>query len=428
MAKKFKMDTREGRSGAEPGKRYFRQIESGLYLGYRRPRGSPSGTWTGRFYVGGENWAYEYERLGLADDDLKVVGSEILNFTQAVKKAQARYEARRAPALPKGPYKVSDCLDDYIEWMEAHRPRSVADARRRAEAMIKPALGKIDCAKLTGEAIERWLHKLATTAPRLRSSKKEDAKGKGQNYREVDLSNPEVQRRRRATANRTLTILKAALNRARKKKKIATDAAWVDIEPFKQVSAARPRYLSVAECKRLINASDPDFRQLVQGALTTGCRYGELAALDVAHYNRDSKTVHILTSKSGKGRDVVLNEEGARFFAALTAGRSSSEPMFKREDGERWTYNCQTRPMREAVKRAKIEPAANFHALRHTWASLSVMEGMPLMVVARNLGHSDTRMVERHYGHLAPNFIADQIRAAAPRFGFKVSGKVKEIA
>jgi hypothetical protein len=38
------------------------------------------------------------------------------------------------------------------------------------------------------------------------------------------------------------------------------------------------------------------------------------------------------------------------------------------------------------------------------------------MVVARNLGHTDTRMVEKHYGHLAPSYVAEQIRAAAPRF------------
>jgi hypothetical protein len=32
------------------------------------------------------------------------------------------------------------------------------------------------------------------------------------------------------------------------------------------------------------------------------------------------------------------------------------------------------------------------------------------------LGHNDTRMVEKHYGHLAPSFIADAIRAGAPRY------------
>jgi hypothetical protein len=42
---------------------------------------------------------------------------------------------------------------------------------------------------------------------------------------------------------------------------------------------------------------------------------------------------------------------------------------------------------------------------------------MPLMIVARNLGHVDTRMVEKHYGHLAPSFVVDQVRKFAPRFG-----------
>ena len=44
---------------------------------------------------------------------------------------------------------------------------------------------------------------------------------------------------------------------------------------------------------------------------------------------------------------------------------------------------------------------------------------MPLMVVARNMGHTDTRMVEKHYGHLAPDYVADAIRAGAPKFGIK---------
>ena len=39
------------------------------------------------------------------------------------------------------------------------------------------------------------------------------------------------------------------------------------------------------------------------------------------------------------------------------------------------------------------------------------------MVVAQNLGHADTRMVEKHYGHLAQSFVADEIRRTAPSFG-----------
>jgi integrase len=73
----------------------------------------------------------------------------------------------------------------------------------------------------------------------------------------------------------------------------------------------------------------------------------------------------------------------------------------------------------EAVAQAKIKPAIGFHGLRHTWASHAVMNGTPLLIVAKNLGHADTRMVERHYGHLAPGYVTDAIRAGAPRFGFK---------
>jgi integrase len=80
--------------------------------------------------------------------------------------------------------------------------------------------------------------------------------------------------------------------------------------------------------------------------------------------------------------------------------------------------------MREAVRRAKITPSISFHGLRHTYASLSIMNGVPLPVVAENLGHADTRMCERHYGHLAPSYKRDVIRAHAATYGAVGDGKV----
>ncbi len=52
------------------------------------------------------------------------------------------------------------------------------------------------------------------------------------------------------------------------------------------------------------------------------------------------------------------------------------------------------------------------------------MAGAPLMVVARNLGHADTRMVEKHYGHMSASYVADAIRAAVPRFGIETGNVV----
>jgi hypothetical protein len=56
------------------------------------------------------------------------------------------------------------------------------------------------------------------------------------------------------------------------------------------------------------------------------------------------------------------------------------------------------------------------------------MNGTPLMVVAGNLGHSDTRMVEKHYGHLAPDYRREQIQKGAPVFGIEPDTKVAALA
>jgi site-specific recombinase XerD len=129
-----------------------------------------------------------------------------------------------------------------------------------------------------------------------------------------------------------------------------------------------------------------------------------------------------------------LTEEGAKFFSQHCAGRASSALTFSRADGSPWKKSEQSRPMRAACDRARITPAVGFHALRHTWASHAVMNGVPLLVVARNLGHltrdgqPHTRMVEKHYAHLAPSFITEAIRAGAPKDGIKPSRRVVPLA
>src|SRR5262249_46178377 len=127
-------------------------------------------------------------------------------------------------------------------------------------------------------------------------------------------------------------------------------------------------------------------------------------------------------SKSSRDRHIVVTEEGHALFKFLAAGKPGSSPLLGRE----WKASAQSPRMTAACERAHIE-GASFHTLRHTWASLSVMASLPLMLVAKNVGHVDTRMVERHYGHLAPSFVADAIRAAAPRFGMVESSNVRSL-
>lgn len=84
------------------------------------------------------------------------------------------------------------------------------------------------------------------------------------------------------TANRVLTQLKAALNRAFRSGRVANDAAWCKVTPFKRVDEAVIRYLTTDEAQRLVSACPADFGKLVQAALLTACRYSELTAAKAA--------------------------------------------------------------------------------------------------------------------------------------------------
>jgi integrase len=199
---------------------------------------------------------------------------------------------------------------------------------------------------------------------------------------------------------------------------------WRKVKPFRGADAARLRYLQADEARRLLNACPADFRNLVRGALAAGCRYGELCRLEVRDYSPDAGALLIRQSKSGKPRHVPLDDDAVAFFAAITAGRPSDERMFCRADGSAWGKSHQARPLIDACRAARIDPPANFHCLRHTWASHRVMRGAALLVVAQVLGHSDTRMVEKHYGHLAPSYVRDAVRATSMDLGAPDVGNV----
>jgi integrase len=417
------LDSRTARSRLKPrGKPYWRSLEPKLHLGFRKPRGrkgkpAGGGAWVARYYVGKQH--YVTEAIGTADDLSDADGVTILSFAQAQAVARKRMSERgHSEAGISGPLTVKEAVEQYLSWLESKR-KSAYTARRAAEASIYPKLGDVECVSLTADKIEGWLHKVAKELPRVRTGK-----GEPQRYRAVDGSNPEAVRRRQASANRIFTVLKAALNRAWRNGKIATDTAWRRVEPFENVNSARVRYLSVAECKRLINATDPAFRPMVLAALQTGARYSELARLEASDFNSDAGTIAIRQSKSGKARHVVLTEEGVELFRQLAAGKTSHKLLLTRASGLQFTTSNQQEPMIEASARAKIKPRVSFHVLRHTFASLSVMNGMPLLVVAKNLGHTDTRMVEKHYGHLSPNYVAEAVRKSAPRFGIALSNVV----
>jgi integrase len=388
------------------GKPHYRLIDVGLHIGYRR--GRTGGRWVARFYVGDEK--YETLTIGVADDAQAADGAEILTFSQAQAKARQLSDERRKPKGEQGPYSVGQALDAYVERLEAEHKKSLSDTRNRIANHIRPTFGATAVDALTREELAKWLKQLAERPRRVRGKK--DQKSRALEKPTTD----DERRQRRASANRTLTVLRAALNQAFRDGKASSDSAWRAVKPFREVERARVRYFATDEIKRLVNAAQGEFRTLVNAALFTGCRYGELARMRVGDFNPDAGTVFVGQSKSGKARHVILTEEGQRFFKQLVTGKASDALMLAKADDSEWGPSHQIRPMNEACDAAKIA-RAGFHTLRHTAASHLVMSGVPLPVVAQNLGHADSRMTEKHYAHLAPSYLAEQIRKFAPTFG-----------
>ena len=413
------LETRTTRARlAARGKPYWRTIEPGCHLGYRR--GKRGGSWTARRFLG--DGKYSQCGLGKADDILDSDGAAVLTFKEAQQAAGAwfRSEARREAGLGGGgPCRVREAVADYLEAYKA-RGKAFNNTTYALNAHVLPAMGEVELSKLTSPLIRRWRDKLATTPPRIRSRK-----GGGLRYRTVDGDDPEAGRRRRVNANYVMTLFKAVLNQAYNDGKTDSDRAWALVKPYRGVDAARARFLSDAEARRLVNAAGPDFRRLVRAALYSGARYGELGRLRCHDFDRDSGTLHVRVAKAGKGRRIFLDAEAAEFFSELTAGRAGDEVMLVRESGGSWDRSNQTRPMRQTCERGNITPAG-FHCLRHSAASRWIMAGVSLSVVAAQLGHADTRMVDRHYGHLADSHIRDAIRAV-PALGIDEPSNVARI-
>lgn len=421
-----KLDSRAARQRLKPRHRpYWRVLEAGRHVGYYR--GAAGGSWLARRYLGGGK--YEEATLGPADDVLDVdAGGSGMTFSEAQAKAREWFTAAAATdgdgAGARG-YTVRRAIGDYLDHYASGQTRGGGRAlhatRQIAARHVLTSLGELLVSDLKASTIRTWLKRLAESPARTRS-------GKARNRSpEHGIDEAEVMRRRRATANRTLTVLKAALNHAFRDNKASSDSAWRKVQPFRGVDLPRVRSLDASECARLVNATETDFRPMVRAGLLTGLRYGELTALRVADVNDGSGTLNVRTSKSGKPRHVVLTDEARVLLVNACRGKDSSALVFTRPDGGAWGKSHQARRLISASKAAHIEPAVTFHILRHTHGSLLAMRGVPMRVIADQLGHADTRMTERHYAHLAPSYVAATIRANFPTLGIVPESNVTEI-
>jgi integrase len=218
--------------------------------------------------------------------------------------------------------------------------------------------------------------------------------------------------RTEATVNREMSLIGHMLNKA---------VEWdlLEASPFKKgkrlifkENNRRLRFLTEAEIESLLKActdlktNAPHLRPLVETALHTGMRRGELFGLQWEQIRNGF--IYLTETKSGKDRQIPINDRLAEVFREVRRGSHLKSPyVFCDFQGRRFSTVKQS--FASACRRAGIE-AFRFHDLRHTFASHLVMKGISLKVVQELLGHADLTMTMR-YAHLSQGHLQAAVSA-----------------
>lgn len=388
-------------------KPYYVSVADRVCLGYAA-RWPKAGVWYGRRKIQTEAGSYADTiwRIGDADDVHLSNGVDVLSYGEAFAKV-----AEGDPRNQRGAhYTVRLAIGDYLRHLKAETSDvAMCDAEGKlSKWVLSHPIADAEINTLTLGQLERWRNGMIA-------------------YGDGDEPDPDAERRSKEKANRVLNSFKAALNYALSRRAdtgVTSDAGWKGVQRFKDVSARREFHFSIPQVHALIDAADPAFAELSKAAFFTGARYGELKALNVGDFNPRAWQLAVRGAQGGRKtgkREITLTAEGVEFFRALVKGRPAEDPLLLAPGATRWANGDQTKPMREAVVKAGIVAAdalegmprterPSFYSFRHSFISRALENGMPLFLVAENVGTS-VAMIEKNYGkflHAAKRKLIEQ--------------------
>ena len=204
------------------------------------------------------------------------------------------------------------------------------------------------------------------------------------------------------TVKKELQLISHALDIGRREwglsvKNVAADVSK-PVEP-----KGRDRRLELGEEQSLLNAVSQSqniwLAPLVEIAIETAMRRGELLSIEWSDVDLDRRTIHLENTKNGSPRTVPLS--GRALEILNTMPRDISGRVFP-------TNAMALRGLwRRACKRANIDNL-HFHDLRHEATSRFFEKGLNVMEVAAITGHKDLRMLQR-YTHLRAEDLAKKL-------------------
>lgn len=201
-----------------------------------------------------------------------------------------------------------------------------------------------------------------------------------------------------ATVNRRLACLKNMYTKA-VDWEMASEATLKQVRKVKFFKENNQivRFLDVEECQRLVESCSEHLRPIVIVGLNSGMRKGEILGLKWSQVDLRHGFISLEDTKSGEGRQIPINTTLEFLFKEMPRS-VESEYVFTGKAGKPLTdikHSYQT-----ALKKAEIYNA-NFHTLRHTFASQLAMAGVDITSIQALMGHKTLKMTLR-YSHLSP--------------------------
>lgn len=218
------------------------------------------------------------------------------------------------------------------------------------------------------------------------------------------------------TVNRELGLARHAYNLAKR------EWEWTSRNPFEMVRSeiepkGRDRWLRDEEEVLLLATCPRWLGELVEVALETGMRLGELLGLERKNVDLVRKVIYIEagTAKNALPRTIPLSARAEATIRDLYGRKPTSSPyVFSTRSGRTITEGTVNRAFRRSRGRAALTNV-RFHDLRHTFATRLCQAGVDLYVVQRLLGHQDPKMTQR-YAHHCTESLRPGMRALDDRF------------
>lgn len=150
-------------------------------------------------------------------------------------------------------------------------------------------------------------------------------------------------------------------------------------------------------------------------AVASGCRMGELLGLTPADITNDSIIIRRAVVES-KGKVMVVPPKTKAGYRRITlpaplittlqfeaSRRFTDDFIFKNQKGKPYRTSNVDKSWKTILKYAEVR-YRKFHCLRHTHATMLLAAGVPVMEVAKRLGHSRPSHTLNLYGHAIPGY------------------------